>query len=152
MSLFNLTRLPHTTCTASSTYPDYPCTLAIDGLVADNKQWTSMGEKDGAWINIIFPGPVLIKTIKIWPRCALYDQFRTLVFEFSDGSHAKITAHCSTNRDFRNCDDPDLLISFDLTAYVVTKWVKLTGYDSCDPTTGNNGFMELIYLGMVLFD
>lgn len=73
------------TATASSTYPGYPASNAVDG---DNSSfWSSNGEQDSAWWQFDFGSTQTVREVSITKRSSSTQAFREgAVFYSSDGA------------------------------------------------------------------
>ena len=65
--------------TASSYDPAAPPSGAVDGVIGgylpdggeDNSEWSSRGEKAGAWINLQWASPVAVSSVVLYDRINL---------------------------------------------------------------------------------
>ena len=111
-------QLQITSCNASSMYPSvtngigwFACERAIDGALSS--QWATEGEREGAWIEILFNKSVTIDSMTFANRGSNFNS-KLMLLSFSDGSNQTVEV-----------SDEDELLSYPLSR-VTTTFVRIT--------------------------
>lgn len=89
---------PQATVSASSeNAPNQLAVKAVDGVRggypgSSTREWASVGERGGAWINLQWVSPIIIDRIVLYDRPNTSDRILGATLEFSDGSVVTVTA------------------------------------------------------------
>ena len=128
---------PQATATASSAAPEQGPERAIDGVVSGYPEdpfaeWSSNGEKAGAWLNLAWSEPFTLDHVVLYDRPNSDDQITAGTLTFSDGSSVNFGA-------LPNAGTTGLTVSFSPRA---TTSLKVTA-TTVSGTTFNTGLSEL---------
>ncbi len=135
-STTNLARIAGVTVTQSSYDHGQEGTKAVDGVVAgwpeaEANEWSSMGEKRNAWLQLAWASPVTLDKIVLYDRPNTYDRITGGKLTFSDGSSVTVPA-------LDNAGGP---VTLTFAAKTVTS-VRLT-VTSVSSSTQNIGLAEI---------
>ena len=138
----NVARLAGVVATASSGATNQTADRVIDGSVLGypndaTKEWASVGQKGGAWVQLTFPQPVKTDTIVLYDRPNANDQVLSGTLTFSDGTTVAVGALDNTGK----------ATTVRFTARLTTS-VRFT-VNTVSTTTVNVGLAELQVLGAV---
>jgi alpha-glucosidase (family GH31 glycosyl hydrolase) len=114
---------------------------AIDGKIGGYpndraQEWTSNGEKEGAWIKLTWSDPVNAQAIWLYDRPNPNDQVLAGTIEFDDGTKMDVGA-------LPNDGDLPFKVTFPTKSI---RWVKFT-VTQVSPKTENIGLSEMAVLG-----
>jgi hypothetical protein len=110
---------------------------AIDGVVGGypgdaSNEWSTAGEKEGAWIKLTWPEPVEANTLYLYDRPNLDDHVLAGTIEFDDGTKINVDALP---------DDATTPLRVAFSAKTI-HWIKFT-VSKASPETRNIGLAEI---------
>ena len=119
--LTNLAGLATISSSSQTTATGQLATSVADGFVEgdpdgeENFEWATLGQLNGAWINLAWPNPVTISQVALYDRPNLVDNVISGTLSFSDGSTIPVGQLPNNGNSF--------LISFPLKTVT---WMKFT--------------------------
>jgi hypothetical protein len=140
---------PSATVTASSEYTDpgyvdgpiyQTAPKAVDGFVdgccasveAANREWATIGEGIGAWLNLSWSTPYYVNRVVLHDRINLNDQITSATLSFSDGPDQLVGP--------LNNDGTAIEVILDIPRLITSMRMTVTGVSG---TTGSIGLAEL---------
>lgn len=103
-----------------------------DGTGSSDEEWSSNGEKVGAWLNLAWSSPVTFNQLVLFDRPNAADQVTAANITFSDGSYVRVgTLYNDGSATYVN-----------LSTSVTTSSLRFTVTGVSD-TTGNVGLAEI---------